>query len=104
MSAAYARFLLVLVGMAAALGLIIAALVYAGGTRRSKRYRPGRPFEFAPVWFLAAKPGQARAGLVTGRELAVGRGEVGRGEVGRGASGAWPVVGPRQTGGASEHW
>jgi hypothetical protein len=39
----------------AAIVLVIAALAYAGGARRvSKRYRPGRPFEFAPVWFLAA--------------------------------------------------
>ncbi|GAA5182758.1 hypothetical protein GCM10023322_20370 [Rugosimonospora acidiphila] len=31
------------------------ALVYGTSARRSsKRYRPGRPFTFTPVWFLAA--------------------------------------------------
>jgi hypothetical protein len=39
----------------AAIVLLIAGLAYAGGARRaSKRYRPGRPFEFTPVWFLSA--------------------------------------------------
>lgn len=39
----------------AAVVLVIAGLAYARGARRaSKRYRPGRPFEFAPVWFLSA--------------------------------------------------
>ena len=35
---------------------VIAALVLAGGDRdrRSRRYRPGRPYDFQPVWFLAS--------------------------------------------------
>lgn len=33
---------------------LIYAAVYAGSAKRAKRYRPGRPFEFTPVWFLAA--------------------------------------------------
>jgi hypothetical protein len=38
-----------------AIVLLIAGLAYSGGARRtSKRYRPGRPFEFTPVWFLSA--------------------------------------------------
>ncbi len=37
--------------------VVITALVYVGGARRAKRYRPGRPFDFTPVWFLA-KPEQ----------------------------------------------
>ncbi|MDQ0366402.1 aa3-type cytochrome oxidase subunit CtaJ [Catenuloplanes indicus] len=38
---------------------VLAALTLRGGDRRTKekRYRPGRPFEFAPVWFLSS-PGQ----------------------------------------------
>lgn len=39
---------------ALAVVLLIYALVYAGGAHRAKRYRPGRPFEFTPVWFLSA--------------------------------------------------
>lgn len=34
--------------------VVVAALVFGGGHRHAPRYRPGRPFEFAPVWFLAA--------------------------------------------------
>lgn len=36
----------------AVIGLIF-ALVYLAGSRGSKRYRPGRPYGYAPVWFLA---------------------------------------------------
>jgi hypothetical protein len=46
---------LIFVVIPAAIALVIAGLAYAGGARRgSKRYRPGRPFEFSPVWFLSA--------------------------------------------------
>lgn len=43
----------IFVGIPAAVIAVIAGLVYGAGARRSKRYRPGRPFEFTPVWFLA---------------------------------------------------
>lgn len=46
---------LIFVGVPAAVVLVIAGLVYAGDSRRAKRYRPGRPFEFAPVWFLSSQ-------------------------------------------------
>lgn len=48
--------LLVFVGIPAAVVLVIAGLVYAGsrdGGGGAKRYRPGRPFNFTPVWFLS---------------------------------------------------
>jgi hypothetical protein len=46
---------LIFVVIPAAIVAVIAGLSYAGGARRtSKRYRPGRPFEFTPVWFLSA--------------------------------------------------
>jgi hypothetical protein len=40
---------------AACVGAIV-ALSRAGGhnDRPSRRYRPGRPYDFAPIWFLAA--------------------------------------------------
>ncbi|GIJ27599.1 hypothetical protein Vqi01_27610 [Micromonospora qiuiae] len=47
--------LLVFVGIPAAVVLVIAGLVYGGsgsGGGGAKRYRPGRPFDFTPVWFL----------------------------------------------------
>lgn len=50
--------LLVFVGIPLAAVLVIAGLSYAGsrgsaaGGGGAKRYRPGRPFDFTPVWFL----------------------------------------------------
>lgn len=74
MTPEFVRITLILIGIAVALGLFIAALVYAGGSRNPKRYRPGRPFTFAPVWFLSAPEEQSRAGLAApaspSRELA----------------------------------
>ena len=89
MSAEFTRLLLILIGIAVGFALVIAALVFMGGSRRSKRYRPGRPFSFAPVWFLAAPERQSRAGLV--RALTTG-------------SLAGRIARPRETGGASDRW
>ncbi|MFY1703889.1 hypothetical protein ACN28G_19495 [Micromonospora sp. WMMA1923] len=47
--------MLIFVGIPAAAVLVIAGLVLAGGRGGrggTKRYRPGRPFDFTPVWFL----------------------------------------------------
>ncbi|MEU3455719.1 hypothetical protein ABZ671_19270 [Micromonospora sp. NPDC006766] len=47
--------MLVFVGAPAAAVLVIAALAAIGNRRGGggdKRYRPGRPFNFTPVWFL----------------------------------------------------
>jgi len=85
----FVETLLLLIGAALAVALVIVALVYAGGSRKSKRYRPGRPFEFTPVWFLSAPEHQARAAIRPGRELV------------RSSGRATPV---RGTGGASDRW
>ncbi|HEY8453840.1 MAG: hypothetical protein FWJ70_13270 [Micromonosporaceae bacterium] len=45
--------LLYLVGVPAAVVAVIWALVYRGGPAAQKRYRPGRPYTFAPVWYVA---------------------------------------------------
>lgn len=46
---------LVFAGIPLAIVLVISGLAaLGGGGHAAKRYRPGRPFEFAPVWFLAA--------------------------------------------------
>ena len=80
---------------AAVIGLI-AALSMAG-TRDEKqpdrRYRPGRPYDFRPIWFLAA-PEQ-----VVG---AAGRPALAAGPVLEDSSGA--RVKPGSTGGASDSW
>jgi hypothetical protein len=52
---------LIFAGIPLAVILLIAGAVYAGGSRRSRRYRPGRPFEFTPVWFLSAPEQLAEA-------------------------------------------
>jgi hypothetical protein len=45
---------LVFVGIPVLVVATVFAAVYGTSARRgSKRYRPGRPFTFAPVWFLA---------------------------------------------------
>jgi hypothetical protein len=85
----FVRSLLVLIGIAVGLGLLVAALVFMGGTKRDKRYRPGRPFTFKPVWFLSAPERQSRAGVMGTLPAGPATGRVTR---------------PRETGGASDHW
>jgi hypothetical protein len=54
---------LVFVGIPLAIAGVLALLVFGASARRAPRYRPGRPFAFTPVWFLAApEPGQAATG------------------------------------------
>lgn len=89
MSTEFVRLMLILIGIAVALALVIAAFVFTGGSKSSKRYRPGRPFTFTPVWFLSAPERQSRAGILgqTPAGTSVGR-----------------VTRPRETGGASDRW
>jgi len=69
--------LLIFVGVPLATVVIVFALVYASpGGRGTKRYRPGRPYPYAPVWFLARpeKDGPAgRAALGPGHGNGPGR-------------------------------
>jgi hypothetical protein len=47
--------LAVFAGIPLAVVAVIFGLVYAGSARSNdRRYRPGRPFDFQPVWFLSA--------------------------------------------------
>lgn len=89
MTSEFARMLLILIGIAVAVALVLAGLVFASGERRSKRYRPGRPFTFTPVWFLSAPEEQSRAGIVRALRAATLGGR---------------PTGPRETGGASDRW
>ena len=90
--------LLIFLGVPAAITAVVAVFVYGGGARRARRYRPGRPYSFTPVWFLAVPAeqgpgGTARmavtAGPATGRELTPAQS---------------PVAGRGESGGASDHW
>jgi hypothetical protein len=63
---------LIYVGIPAAITLLITVLVFAPDGRNRRRYRPGRPFDFVPVWFLSspeqlAEPSTTRA-LPTGAQ------------------------------------
>ena len=84
---------LILIGIAVGVGVVIYGLVYAGGSRGKKRYRPGRPFVFTPVWFLSAPQRQARAGISAKRELVKAT-----------PAGVARPARPRETGGASDRW
>ena len=95
---------LIFVGIPALVVATVFALVYATTARRvSKRYRPGRPFTFAPVWFLAA-PG---AGSVDGSGTAAiaggHHGELPAGPLLAQAPDATTVA-HGETGGASDRW
>ncbi|MFI5954956.1 hypothetical protein [Cryptosporangium sp. NPDC051539] len=47
---------LVFVVVPLAVAGVLALLTLGAGGNRTPRYRPGMPFEFTPVWFLAAPP------------------------------------------------
>jgi hypothetical protein len=90
---------LVFVGIPAALTLLIAVLVLAPGGRSPHRYRPGRPFDFAPVWFLSspeqlAEPSTRAALPTSAQPPALAAGEIEK-------AGA-PAAGT--LGGASDRW
>jgi hypothetical protein len=84
--------------------LIISSLALAGSdrTRRSRRYRPGRPYDFQPVWFLASPervgPGYGGPAIEQGaqRQPQLEAGVI------EDSSGARVLPGP--VGGASDRW
>ena len=86
----FVRIMLLLLGVAVAVYLIIVGLVFAANRRQTKRYRPGRPFDFESVWFVSQPEQQAKAGLTSVRELTRSIGA--------------PTRRPGQPGGASDTW
>lgn len=81
-----------LVVVPAAIVAVIWALASIGGPRSQQRYRPGRPYSFATVWYVAnhrSAPGadEQRAQLPAGSEPVAAQ---------PGAQG--------ETGGASDRW
>jgi hypothetical protein len=84
---------LVFVGIPLAAVAIIFGLVYGLAARSGgKRYRPGRPYTAAPVWYLANKPSAQPAPDSHAREVtAVPEGEL-------------ATVHYGETGGASDSW
>lgn len=101
---------LILVVVPLAIVLIVGGLAYAGGPRRDTRYRPGRPYHFSPVWYVANHRRDEQTKTTTGRALPAGErrealpapttGDAGA--VDRGTAGSKPAKGV--TGGASDRW
>jgi len=97
---------LVFVGSPAVVIAAVFAAVYGTSARRSdKRYRPGRPFTFEPVWFLAG-PGRAPAATARVNGTAVlGRGPGAPELTAGGEAGDVEPDAPRgEVGGASDNW
>jgi hypothetical protein len=85
---------------------VIGGLAFAGGQRdrRNRRYRPGRPYDFQPIWFLAAPEQVIELGRPEHNGRAVERGAkpaIGTVVI-EDTSGARVRPGP--TGGASDRW
>jgi hypothetical protein len=59
--------LLIFAGIPLAVIGIVYALVYASGAHKAKRYRPGRPYNYAPVWFLSRPETDGPAAVTSGR-------------------------------------
>jgi len=90
---------LVFVGIPLGVFGLVAALVYGASARGFPRYRPGRSFNVAPVWFLAAPPTADRS--ASGRPaLTSGRGTAE--SIGAAPSDAVEHTGPK--GGACGSW
>jgi hypothetical protein len=79
---------LFLVVVPAAIVVVVWALAAAGGPQSKRRYRPGRPYDFIPVWYLANHRGEAGTG-----HAALPPGEAAASESVQGT-----------TGGASDRW
>jgi len=97
---------LVFVVIPLAIVLVISSLAFVGGDRgqRRRRYRPGRPYEFEPVWFLAS-PAIGGTGSAGDQAQALEQGDS-RLQLASGviedSSGQRVLPGP--TGGASDRW
>jgi hypothetical protein len=104
---------LVFAGIPIAVVAVVFALVYStSGRRTSKRYRPGRPFTFAPVWFLSAP--DRHNGAATSQPALTSGGH--HAELPAGATPAGPLLAQAadapanqpaahgETGGASDSW
>ncbi|MFC0532203.1 hypothetical protein ACFFIA_31595 [Phytohabitans kaempferiae] len=103
--------MLVFAGIPLAIVLVISGLAALGGGHGAKRYRPGRPFDFAPVWFLAA-PEQLAGAQISGSHVPQGElpAEPSHAALPAGPSaekGGELVAAPTRvgaTGGASDRW
>ncbi|WP_305789106.1 aa3-type cytochrome oxidase subunit CtaJ [Symbioplanes lichenis] len=72
---------------------VVAALVFATSRRHEpdRRYRPGRPFDFEPIWFVSSPQQVSEA--APAKVIEAGQDATGR-----------PVARPATVGGASDRW
>ena len=94
--------LLYLVVVPIAIVAVIWALASIGGPQARRRYRPGRPFEFAPVWYLANHRSGARPERAGHRPALTAGGAGGAGAGSGTGAGSGGLQGT--TGGASDRW
>jgi len=102
---------LIYAGIPAAVVAVIYGAVFAGSAQRGRRYRPGRPFGYRPVWFLSAPatisgtPVRSSAAALSG--AAPESGPAALSARGGAGAGEWPVEDSAlhgTTGGASDTW
>ncbi len=85
---------------------VVFGLIYASSARTARRYRPGRSFEYRPVWFLSA-PERVKLSDDGHRELDAGgerRALTGSDRQLAGWPAEDPTVAQGATGGASDRW
>ena len=90
--------LLYFVGIPLAVIAIVAGIVYAGGRKSAKRYRPGRSYDYAPVWFTSAAQPSGSEEHHDGTQAAL------PGPTKAVATAATAATAPGVTGGASDRW
>ena len=98
---------LVFAGIPLGIVLVISGLAALGGGHAAKRYRPGRPFQFDPVWFLAAPEQLASGTRAAHGELAAGTSQAALPAGSSAEKGGELVAAPTRigaTGGASDRW
>jgi hypothetical protein len=98
---------LVFVGIPALVVVAVYAAVYGTTARRGgKRYRPGRPFTFTPVWFLANTDNADNVGTKGPAGPALGVGKQRQALPGPllAQSAEEPGTARGETGGASDTW
>jgi hypothetical protein len=78
--------------------VLVASLVLSGSdrTRRTRRYRPGRPYDFQPIWFLASPEQVSGVAAGSGSQHAIEAGVL------EDSTGHRVLPGP--VGGASDSW
>ncbi|MFI7599034.1 hypothetical protein [Actinoplanes sp. NPDC049681] len=83
--------------------VVVASLVFAGArdSRPDRRYRPGRPYDFRPMWFLASP---AQVSPAFGGKTSDGPTQAPALESGIVEGPAGRQVRPGPVGGASDRW